>query len=107
MQSYAEHFDLLSHTVFNASVTRVYRDDTDSHWILDIDKPEGKRDTVHFDKVAFCHGYQTRQKLPQYPGLDTYEGSFTHFQQYRECAPPPSPTVLDPWLILNSQSARV
>jgi dimethylaniline monooxygenase (N-oxide forming) len=36
-----------------------------------------------FDKVVFCHGYQTKPVMPKYDGQDVYEGRLMHAQQFR------------------------
>lgn len=83
IQEYSEKFDLLKDIVFNATVTRVERNSKDNKWIVNV----GKGDTteaIEFDKVVFCHGYQTRRRLPVYPGQDEYTGLLMHSQQYRQ-----------------------
>src|SRR4051812_18638005 len=90
MHSYATHFDLLKHCVLNANVRNVRRDSTDTKWLLDIEpadtssSSEPKTETVSYDKVAFCHGYQTQAKGPKYEGEELFAGSIIHSQAYRD-----------------------
>jgi dimethylaniline monooxygenase (N-oxide forming) len=83
MQEYSEYFGLLDHIVFNASVEKVHRDGADSKWLVEIAKPESS-EVLEFDKVVFCHGYQTQKKMPSYPGQDQYTGVLIHSQEYRK-----------------------
>ncbi|KAM0391905.1 Dimethylaniline monooxygenase [N-oxide-forming] 5 [Fusarium culmorum] len=84
MQGYAEHFGLLKHITFDTSVKVVNRNKEDNGWDIQVENVEsGQTDTRHFDKVAFCHGYQTVKKMPIFPGQDNYKGDLMHAQQYR------------------------
>ncbi|SCO12549.1 related to flavin-containing monooxygenase [Fusarium fujikuroi] len=84
MQSYAEHFKLTEHISFNSSVQVVNRNSDDSGWILQVEKVgTGEKESRTFDKVVFCHGYQTKRVMPTFPGQDKFEGEIIHSQQYR------------------------
>lgn len=83
MQSYATHYDLFQNITFNTSVARVYRNTEDSAWLLDLESADSSSRVVQFDKVVFCHGYQTHPNMPSFPGQETYEGVLMHAQQYR------------------------
>ncbi|XXG95325.1 hypothetical protein Hte_001586 [Hypoxylon texense] len=82
MESYAKHFDLLKHIVFNASLERVSRNETDTMWKVEV-VVDGKRQSLEYDKVAFCHGYQTKAKMPECMDQDKFEGLLIHAQAYR------------------------
>ena len=82
MQDYATHFDLHKNINFETAVKSVVRNEEDSRWVLEIES-KGKSDRVEFDKVAFCHGYQTKAELPIFEGQDRFEGVILHAQQYR------------------------
>lgn len=84
MQSYAEHFKLTEHISFNSSVQVVNRNSDDSGWIVQVEKVgTGEKESRLFDKVVFCHGYQTKRVMPTFPGQDKFEGEIIHSQQYR------------------------
>ena len=82
MQDYARHFGLLDHIVFNASVVRATRNASDTKWSLEMERA-GKSETLQFDKVVFCHGYQTKANFPTFEGQEKFAGPITHAQQYR------------------------
>jgi dimethylaniline monooxygenase (N-oxide forming) len=84
MQDYAKDNGLLDHIVFNASVIKAVRNDADTKWRLEMER-EGKPESREFDKVVFCHGYQTKAKMPVFEGAEKFEGSIIHAQQYRRC----------------------
>lgn len=83
IESYARHFDLLKHVVFKACVNRARRNDDDSQWQLDM-VINGKTRVEEFDKVVFCHGYQTEPVMPKYEGAGIFEGKLLHAQQFRK-----------------------
>lgn len=88
MESYARHFDLLRDILLNTTVRNVRRDDSDTKWLLDIetagtDRGETKSETVLYDKVVFCHGYQTKAKIPHFEGEEAFTGTILHSQSYR------------------------
>ncbi|KAM7221859.1 dimethylaniline monooxygenase [Rhypophila decipiens] len=83
MQDYAEHFDLLKDIVFGANVNKARRNADDSAWLLDIEKENGSTETVEYDKVAFCSGYQSKAIIPTFEGQDKFEGTIIHSQAFR------------------------
>lgn len=82
MEDYAKHFDTLKHWVFDTAVRKTYRNGDDTKWCLEVET-YGESKTVEFDKVVFCHGYQTKAVVPQFEGQDAFEGVIVHSQQYR------------------------
>jgi len=44
----------------------------------------GEKRTEEFDKVVFCHGYQTKPSMPKFEGQELFEGRLSHAQQYRK-----------------------
>lgn len=93
MQDYVDHFDLIKYIIFNTSVKLVQRNEDDTKWNLQLERVEsGETETRDFDKIVFCHGYQTEKKMPSFPGQETYEGEIVHSQQYRRSV---NPTLRD------------
>ncbi|KAF2704062.1 putative dimethylaniline monooxygenase [Pleomassaria siparia CBS 279.74] len=82
IESYAKHFDLLKDVVFGASVKKAFRTKDDTKWRLEI-SIDGEAKEEEFDKVAFCHGYQTQPVMPDYEGKEKFEGTLMHAQQFR------------------------
>lgn len=83
MENYARHFDILKDWNLNTTVNKASRNADDTKWALEVETAaEGTR-TLEFDKVVFCHGYQTRAIVPTFEGQDKFEGTITHSQQYR------------------------
>lgn len=85
MKEYATHFDLLKDIVFSSNVLKVTRNQDDTKWVLQVQRGEQIYST-EVDKVAFCHGYQTKANVPVFPGQDNYQGIIMHSQQYRRLA---------------------
>jgi dimethylaniline monooxygenase (N-oxide forming) len=82
MESYATHFDMHKDIVFNAVVKQASRNKDDSKWRLDL-IVDGELRVEEYDKVAFCHGYQTKAKMPDFEGVDRFEGTIMHTQKFR------------------------
>jgi len=83
MESYAVNFDLHKHMAFNTNVKQVVRNANGSKWQVEMIK-SGLTEVQEFDKVVFCHGYQTKPKMPVYEGQEQYEGLLIHSQQFRK-----------------------
>jgi len=83
MEDYARHFDLLRDIVFGANVKLVRRSDDDSVWLVDVER-DATTETLEYDRVAFCHGYQTKADVPQFEGQDQFKGIVMHSQAFRE-----------------------
>ena len=77
IDSYAKHFDMHKDIVFNAAVKQVSRNEDDSKWRLDLDVGGDLR-IEEYDKVVFCHGYQTEAKMPAFEGVEKFEGTIMH-----------------------------
>ncbi|KAK3332308.1 flavin-containing monooxygenase 9 [Cercophora scortea] len=76
MEDYARHFGLLKDICFEANVQLV-RGQRPA-----VEK-NGHVETAEFDKVALCHGYQTKANIPTFEGQDKFEGTILHSQAYR------------------------
>ncbi|TDZ60899.1 Monooxygenase aurF [Colletotrichum trifolii] len=85
MESYAKHFDLYKNSVFNSLVTRVNRNGDGTKWDVEM-ITSGTKQIRQFDKVVFCHGYQTKKKMPLYDGSEKFEGTIIHSQEFRNPA---------------------
>ncbi|KAF6825918.1 dimethylaniline monooxygenase 2 [Colletotrichum plurivorum] len=85
MESYAEHFGLHKHIVFNTIVKQVVRSDDGAKWKVEMIK-SGTPEVQLFDKVVLCHGYQTKKKMPLYEGQEKFQGTITHSQEFRNPA---------------------
>lgn len=83
MQLYAQHFNLLEDVVFGASVRSATRNKDDTRWRLEL-LINGETHVEEFDKVAFCHGYQTKAVMPEFEDRAKFEGKVFHSQQFRK-----------------------
>lgn len=84
MEDYAQHFDILKDWVLNTSVKKASRNPTDTKWCLEVQTAgEEETNVLEFDKVVFCHGYQTKAVIPKFEGQEKFEGIVMHSQQYR------------------------
>ena len=76
-----KHFDLHRDIVFGASLQRATRTKGDTKWNLEM-LVGGEQESHQFDKVVFCHGYQTRSVIPVFEGAK-FEGQLMHGQQFK------------------------
>jgi dimethylaniline monooxygenase (N-oxide forming) len=58
------------------------RNEADTKWQLDV-LVDGVLQTSEFDKVVFCHGYQTVANMPGFEGEEVFEGLLVHAQKFR------------------------
>jgi hypothetical protein len=89
MEAYAKHFDLYKDIVFDATLTSVSRSKDDSKWRVDL-IVDGVDRSEEFDKVAFCHGYQNKAKMPHFDGIEKFGGEVIHGQAFKEYITVPS-----------------
>jgi dimethylaniline monooxygenase (N-oxide forming) len=82
LESYAANYDMHKDIVFNALVKQVSRNKDDSQWRLDL-VVNGESQIKEYDKVAFCHGYQTKANMPDLDGVEKFKGVVMHSQQFR------------------------
>lgn len=82
METYAVHFDILKYIVFNANVKETVRNADDSKWVLTV-QINGALEYIEFDKVVFCHGYQTTMVMPNLVDKERFRGTIIHAQEYR------------------------
>lgn len=82
IESYAEHYNLLKDIVFKASVQRATRNEDDTKWRLEY-LINGQPQVAEFDKAVFCHGYQTKARMPEFEGGEKYERILIHAQEFR------------------------
>ena len=82
IESYATHFDMHKDIVFNTVVKQVSRNKDDTKWRLDL-VVDGESRVEEYDKVAFCHGYQTKANMPEFEGVEKFDGTIMHTQQFR------------------------
>ena len=80
--SYATHFDLIKDIVFNATLKQVARNENTNKWRLHL-LVNGEPQFEEYDKVAFCHGYQSITNMPVFDGVEKFEGVVMHTQQFR------------------------
>lgn len=83
IEDYARHFDTLQNWVFNATIKKAFRNPDDTKWCLEVETLGEGSKTVEFDKVVFCHGYQTKATIPRFEGQELFDGAIMHSQQYR------------------------
>ncbi|RHZ52430.1 hypothetical protein Glove_461g55 [Diversispora epigaea] len=81
-RTYAEHFNLLSHIKFNASILKASIL-PDKRWNLQYTIRGEKAKEEIFDYVMVCTGHHRYHRWPKYKGMDVFKGEQMHSHFYR------------------------
>lgn len=81
--SYMEKFNLQKHIKYSVEVLSVRQSEQTNEWDIEI-KNNGNMETLHFDAVAICSGHFQKQKMPEFPGLNEFQGTVMHSKDYRD-----------------------
>ncbi|XP_077996955.1 dimethylaniline monooxygenase [N-oxide-forming] 2-like [Glandiceps talaboti] len=85
---YARHFDLEKYIKFKTHVTEIKKNENDGKfWKVSIQNADSSVEEEYFDYVMVCTGVFGNKHMPQYPGLDTFEGIKIHANEYRDALP--------------------
>ncbi|XP_033642001.1 dimethylaniline monooxygenase [N-oxide-forming] 3-like [Asterias rubens] len=87
MQDYAAHFDLEKYIQYNTSVLRVEPTadfETTGQWLVRTRMDGCEEKAVVFDAVFVCSGMYKKPFVPEYPGLDEFEGQKIHTNEFRK-----------------------
>ncbi|XP_038067757.1 flavin-containing monooxygenase 5-like [Patiria miniata] len=86
---YADKFGLNEHIRFSTRVTRLAQApdyETTGRWVVTT-QPEGsagsQETNQEFDAVMICTGMFNNPHIPDFPGLDVFQGKVIHSQAYR------------------------
>ncbi|MCR9252647.1 MAG: NAD(P)-binding domain-containing protein [bacterium] len=82
LHEYCDKFGLMEHIHLNTSIESIQQND-DSSWTV-VTESEGESTTEVYDAVVACSGLFQTPKMPDFEGLDEFEGNVIHSQQYRE-----------------------
>ncbi|KAG8196637.1 hypothetical protein JTE90_006547 [Oedothorax gibbosus] len=81
MEYWTTH-DCLKHVRFNMETTSIRRSedyDQTGRWVVTVrDTVSGQTFSEVYDAVAVCVGHINRPKIPNFPGLDSFEGRILH-----------------------------
>ena len=97
---YFRHFKLEEYIQFNTVVTSVkFADDfqASGQWEVTTrtgENEEAREVTEIYDAVFVCSGMYKKPHIPEYPGLDEYEGKIVHTNEYRKAEPFAGKTVM-------------
>uniref|UniRef100_A0A7N8WLY7 Flavin-containing monooxygenase n=1 Tax=Mastacembelus armatus TaxID=205130 RepID=A0A7N8WLY7_9TELE len=85
---YADHFKLTKHIRFNTKVLQVKQRSNFTHsgqWDVEIENKDGKKEKHIFDAVMICIGHHCHPNLPlhDFPGIDTFKGTYFHSRDYK------------------------
>ncbi|WP_019504300.1 NAD(P)-binding domain-containing protein [Pleurocapsa sp. PCC 7319] len=81
---YARHFDLQRHIKFEATVTRMQRQE--GKWLLNVSHG-GTVSRCEFDAVAVCTGLNEKRNLPAIPNQENFQGKIVHSSAYKDNIP--------------------
>ena len=78
---YADTFKIHPHVRLNSEVQRIER--ADSKWSVEWLDEDRQVQSKMFDHVIVCSGFFAKAFIPKIPGLDTFEGTVIHSNQYK------------------------
>ena len=78
LESFAERNDLNRRIRFRTTVTRIARDGREHHWSVVWKDHDGAVRREEFDRVAICSGVHTEPRIPDVPGIETFDGRIVH-----------------------------
>lgn len=73
-----DKYGLRSRIRLSTSVTRAGWQEADSQWELELQGPDGKRESVRSDVVISCSGLFSTPRLPAIPGIESFQGRMFH-----------------------------
>ncbi|XP_077996718.1 dimethylaniline monooxygenase [N-oxide-forming] 2-like [Glandiceps talaboti] len=87
INDYAKHFDLRKYIQFNTTVSKVEKnEDGGKYWKVTVQKDDSSTEE-YFDYVMICTGIFSKKHMPEFPGLETFEGIKIHANEYRDAMP--------------------
>ena len=97
--TYHRHFNLEQHIQFNTTVISVKHApdfDTTGQWeVTTTNNGNSPQEiTEIYDAVFVCSGMYKKPYIPEYPGLDEFEGRKVHTNEYRTAEPFKGKTVM-------------
>ncbi|KAI8911835.1 flavin monooxygenase-like protein [Gorgonomyces haynaldii] len=87
LKQYCEHFKLTPHIKFNRKVVAIdpivdQQNEHTGQWAVSYMRKKKIRTEV-FDFVMVCTGHHWKPRMPDFPGMDTFEGKMIHSHTYR------------------------
>ncbi|PIK38358.1 hypothetical protein BSL78_22141 [Apostichopus japonicus] len=87
LKLYADKFGLMKHIQFNNSVTSAKKAadfDSTGRWDIEIkDEVTGDKKMETFDALFVCNGHHAKPYIPDFPGIDDFQGTKLHTHYYR------------------------
>ncbi|XP_059196503.1 flavin-containing monooxygenase 5-like [Centropristis striata] len=85
---YADRFQLTKHIRFNTKVLQVKQRSDFSHsgqWDVETENRDGMKEKHIFDAVLICIGHHCQPNMPlhDFPGIDTFKGTYFHSRDYK------------------------
>jgi 4-hydroxyacetophenone monooxygenase len=88
MQNYLVHvadkYELRKNIRFDTTVTKLVYDEAAAMWDVTVVTPAGKEEVLRVNAVINAHGPVNRWKMPNIPGLDSFEGRLLHTATWDE-----------------------
>lgn len=91
LRMYAEKFDLLKHIQFNTSVVSVRKTsdfEVSGRWDIELkDEKSQKTRWETFDALFVCNGHHAKPNIPDFPGIEDFQGTKVHTHYYKTPEP--------------------
>lgn len=76
LNDYCDHFDLRQHIHLSTRVTGLFREG--DKWIVEATLDGASPQRHSFDRVLVASGSFVKPKIPQFPGIEKFEGTTVH-----------------------------
>ncbi|KAI5461390.1 flavin-binding monooxygenase-like-domain-containing protein [Mariannaea sp. PMI_226] len=85
LESYANHFGLLSHICFSTAVDHVERDEANNKWLVYTKDQQTMTEKCHsFDRVVVATGILNVKRTPQVRGIEKFAGEVMHSREFKD-----------------------
>lgn len=81
-QRVARKYGVYERLRLRTKVTGSYWEERRAQWRLEIEDAGGERETLYFDFVVHAIGRFNSWRLPEYPGMEKFEGPLFHSSNY-------------------------
>jgi dimethylaniline monooxygenase (N-oxide forming) len=81
LHEYIEHFNLAQYVRYNSDVTDMQFDEIRRTWTVTVN---GQVDETDYDWVTICSGAHQEPVLPDYPGIERFQGKIKHSSSFQD-----------------------
>jgi len=77
-----EKYRIREHAQFKTKVVRADWDESSAKWVIELEGPNGAKETTSSNVLVSCSGLFNKLKLPEIDGIDDFQGEIFHTTQW-------------------------